>query len=143
MRINATLPYRIASILFFIFAVSHTFGVLSKGQPSPEVAAVRSAMDSVRWQFMGSDITYGKIYVGFGLFVTAALLLDGFLAWHLGTLARTNPQAVGSFGWVFFGFGIASLILSWVYFFTGPIVVSALIAICLGGAAYLVSTAKS
>jgi hypothetical protein len=100
-------------------------------------------MDSVHWPFMGSDITDGKIYIGFGLFVTAALLLDGFLAGRLGTLARTDPQAVGSFGWVFFGFGIVSLILSWIYFSTGPIVVSALIAICLGGAAYLVSAAKS
>jgi uncharacterized membrane protein len=43
----------------------------------------------------------------------------------------------------FFSFGMASLVFSWVYFFTGPIVVSALIAICLGGVASLVSMAKS
>ncbi len=140
---NASLLYRIASVLFFTFAISHTFGVLSRKQPSPEVAAVRSAMDSVHWRFMGSDITYGRIYVGFGLFVTAALLLCAFLAWRLGGLARTDPRAMGGFVWVFFGFGIASLVLSWVYFFTGPIVVSALIALCLGWAACLVSTAKT
>ena len=48
-------------------------------------------MDSVHFRFMGSDITYGGIYVGFGLFVTAALLLAAFIAWHLGGLAPDEP----------------------------------------------------
>lgn len=140
---SATTLYRAASILFLIFAVSHTFGVLGRSQPSPEVAAVRSAMDSVHFRFMGSDITYGGIYVGFGLFVTAALLLAAFIAWHLGGLARTNPHAIGALGWVLFAFSMASLVLGWIYFFAGPIVISALIAVCLGVAAWRVRAAKS
>jgi hypothetical protein len=32
--------------------------------------------------------------------------------------------------------------LSWLYFFAGPIIISALIALCLGWAAFLVNTAK-
>jgi hypothetical protein len=141
---SATPLYRAASILFLIFAVSHTFGVLSRSQPSPELAAVRSAMDSVHFRFMGSDITYGGIYVGFGLFVTAALLLlAAFVAWHLGRLARTNPQAIGALGWVLFAFSIAGLVLGWIYFFAGPIVASTMIALCLGSAPWRVSAAKS
>ena len=139
---NATLLYRIAAALFVVFAISHTIGLLSGKQPSPEVAAVRAGMDSVHWRFMGSDITYGGIYVGFGLLLTAALLFSAFLAWHLGGLARTNSQAIGALGWAFFLFGIANLALSWIYFFAGPIVASALIAACLGWAAWLVTTAK-
>src|SRR5690242_15163488 len=76
--VNATLLYRIAAVLFLVFAISHTIGLLSGKQPSPEVAAVRASMDSVRWRFMGSEITYGGIYVGFGLLVTASLLLSAF-----------------------------------------------------------------
>lgn len=140
---SATLLYRIASVLFFVFAVSHTFGVLSGSHPSPEVAAVRSAMDSVHWRFMGSDITYGGIYLGFGLLLTAALLLSAFLAWHLSVMARIHPREISAFTWVFFAFAIANFVLSWIYFFAGPIVASALIAACLGWAAWLVNAAKS
>ena len=129
-------------MLFIVFAISHTVGLLSSKQPSPEVAAVRAGMNSVHWRFMGSDITYGGIYLGFGLLLTAALLLSAFLAWHLGWLARTNPQAIGGLGWAFFAFAIANLVLSWIYFFAGPIVASTLLAACLGWAAWLVSAAK-
>ena len=139
---NATLLYRVASGLFVVFAVSHTFGLLSRNQPSREVGAVRAAMNSVHWRFMGAEITYGGIYIGFGLLLTAALLLSAFLAWHLGWLARSDPRAIGGLGWVFFGFALANLILSWIYFFAGPIVASALIAVCLGWAAWLVTAAK-
>lgn len=139
---NATLLYRIASALFILFAVSHTFGVLSKKQPSPEVAAVRASMESVHWRFMGSDITYGGIYIGFGLLATASLVLCAFLAWHLGSLARTNPHATVAMAWVFFGFSAANLALSWIYFFAGPIIASALITVCLGWAAWIVSATK-
>ena len=139
---NATLLYRVASGLFVVFAVSHTFGLLSRNQPSPEVGAVRAAMNSVHWRFMGAEITYGGIYIGFGLLLTAALLLSAFLAWHLGWLARSDPRAIGGLGWVFFGFAMTNLILSWIYFFAGPIVASALLAVCLGWAAWLVTAAK-
>jgi len=71
---NATLLYRVASGLFVVFAVSHTFGLLSRNQPSPEVGAVRAAMNSVHWRFMGAEITYGGIYIGFGLLLTADAL---------------------------------------------------------------------
>ena len=132
---SAKLLYRIASVLFIIFALSHTFGVLSQKAPSSPAAAVRAAMDHVRWRFMGSEISYGGMYIGFGLFVTAALLLAALFAWHLGSLSATHPQAIGLMGWSLFAFSLACLILGWIYFFAGPIVVSALLALSLGGAA--------
>lgn len=138
-----SLLYRIASILFILFAVSHTIGLLSTNAPSPEVAGVRAVMNSVHWRFMGSDITYGGIYLGFGLLLTAALLFSAFLAWHLGWLARTNPRAIGGLGWAFFAFAIANLALSWIYFFAGPIVASTLVAVCLGWAAWGIRAAKA
>ncbi|MDQ2843544.1 MAG: hypothetical protein M3Y72_21385, partial [Acidobacteriota bacterium] len=74
---------------------------------------------------------------GFGLFVTAFLLFSAFLAWHLGEQARNNPRTIGSLGWAFFALQVASLILSWIYFALGPAIFSALIAGCLGWAAWL------
>ncbi|MGH9396058.1 MAG: LIC_13387 family protein [Terriglobia bacterium] len=133
-----TLLYRIASIVFILIAVTHTIELLNPKQPSPAVAAVRAAMDSVHFQSAGASLSYGEMYIGFGLFVTAYLLFSAFLAWHLGGLAQNNPQAIGALGWAFFAVEIACLVLAWIYFFVGPVVASALVAVCLGWAAWLI-----
>lgn len=88
-------------------------------------------------------LTYGEFYLDFGLFPTAYLLFSAFLAWHLGGLAQNDPQAIGALGWAFFAVQMVSLILSWVYFFVPPAVFSALVAACLGWAAWLVQNAKA
>jgi hypothetical protein len=139
---KATLLYRIAAVLFVIFAVSHTMGLLSSKQPSAQVAAVRAAMDSVHFKFAGATLSYGGIYIGFGLLVTAYLLFSAYLAWHLGGLARKEPKAIGALGWAFFAVDVATLVLAWIYFFIGPVVPSAIIAVCLGWAAWLVTRSQ-
>jgi hypothetical protein len=135
---NATLLYRIASVLLILFAAGHTVGFLTFKPPTPEAAAVRDAMHNVHFPLGRSQFTYGGFYVGFGLFVTAYLLFSAFLAWHFGGLARLNPRAIGPMGWAFFTVQLVILALSWIYFFAAPTVFSALVAACLGGAAWLV-----
>jgi hypothetical protein len=139
---NATLFYRIASVLFILFAAGHTFGFLAFKPPSAEGLAVRDAMQSVHFQVKGSSFTYGQFYTGFGLYATVYLLFSAFLAWHLGDLARTNPQAIGSLAWVFAAVQVASLILSWRYFLLPPVILSALVATCLAWAGWLVNAGK-
>ncbi len=75
--------------------------------------------------------------------MTAYLLFAAFLAWHLGALARSSPQAIGLLGWAFFLVQVASLVLSWVYFFAVPAAFSGLVAVCVGWAAWLVAGAKA
>lgn len=140
---KASLFYRIASVLLILFAAGHTFGFLKFKPPSPEARAVRDAMYSVQFQVGGSSFSYGGFYKGFGLFVTAYLLFSAFLAWHLGGLANSNPQAIGALGWAFFSVQVASLVLSWIYFSTAPAAFSAVVAACLGWAAWLVQGAKA
>jgi hypothetical protein len=136
-----TLLYRIASGLLILFAVSHTMGLFTK-PPSTEASVARAAMNNVHFQFMGADCTYGRFFIGFGLLLTAYLLFSAFVALHLGGLARKNPEAIGAFGWAFFTVQMANLALSWIYFFIAPVAVSALVAVCLGWAAWLVKGAK-
>ncbi len=93
--------YRIASVFFLLFAAGHTFGFLSLKPPSPEARAVFDGMNNVHFHVSGSSFSYGGFYRGFGLSITVQLLFSAFLAWHLGTLARSNPQAIGLLGWVF------------------------------------------
>ncbi|HET9837411.1 MAG TPA: hypothetical protein VFR84_04190 [Candidatus Angelobacter sp.] len=135
---NATLLYRIAAVLFVLFAAGHTVGFLKFKPPNPEGLAVRDSMNNVQLQVGGGKLTYGDFYRGFGLFCTLYLLFAAYLAWYLGNTAQTNPQAIGGLGWAFFVVQLVSIVLSWIYFLPPPVILSALVAICTGWAAWLV-----
>ena len=135
---SATVLYRIAAVLFILFAVGHTVGFLTFKPASQEGLAVRDSMNNVKFQIGGRSFTYGDFYEGFGLFATAYLLFAAFLAWHLGGVARDFPQSIGLLGWVFCALQVVSVILSWRYFLLPPVILSGLSAICLGWAAWLV-----
>ncbi len=138
-----TLLYRIASGLLVVFAASHTYGLLSFQASSPEVRGVREAMNDIHFQLMGANCSYGGFYIGFDLLMTAYLLFSAFLAWHLGGLARKNPETIGALGWSLFTVQLLNLVLSWMYFFVAPVAVSALAADCLGWAAWLLDRSKA
>jgi hypothetical protein len=133
-HMKATWLYRIAAVLFVLFAAGHTFGFLTFKPPSAEGQAVMEAMNRVHFQFGSASLTYGGFYVGFGLYVTVYLLLSAFLAWYLSAVARKAPAVIGGLGWVFFGVQVMGLGLSWVYFSGPPVVLSVMVAVCLGWA---------
>src|SRR5712692_1550211 len=137
---KATLLYRIAAVLLILFAAGHTIGFLKFKPPTSEAAAVWDAMNNVHFQVGRASFSYGGFYIGFGLFATAYLLFSAFLAWYLGGLAATNRQAIGALGWAFFMLQLASLALSWSYFFLPPVVLSAFVAACTGWAAWQVKS---
>lgn len=60
-----------------------------------------------------------------------------FLCWDLGDLARTNPAAVGTLGWAFFAVQVAGAVLSFLYFASPAMVLSLLVALFVGLAAWL------
>ncbi len=134
---NATLLYRIAAVVFVLFAIGHTYGFLTMRPPSAEGRAVYDAMNTVRFDLGGRSFTYGGFYRGFGLSCTASLILSAFLCWHLGTLARSAPAAIGVLGWVFFAVQVVGVVLSFLYFGIPPMVLSAVVAAIVGVAAFL------
>lgn len=140
---RATLLYRIAAVLLILFATAHTFGFLSFVPPTPEGVAVRDAMNNVHFQVRDQSYSYGNFYRGFGLFITAFLLFAALLAWHLGRLAAKQPQAIGALGWAFCGLQLVSVVLSWIYISAPPTITSALLALCLGLAAWRVQKANA
>jgi hypothetical protein len=131
-----TLFYRIASGLLIFFAAGHTIGFLTFKPPSPEGTAVWSSMNNVHFPVGRGEYSYGGFYVGFGLFATLYLLFAAYLAWNLGRMARKDPQAIGSLGWAFFALHIVSIGICAIYFFPPPVVLSALVSICTGLAAW-------
>jgi len=134
---TATILYRIAAVVLILFAAGHTAGFLSLTPPSAEGVAVRDAMNNVHFAVGSKSYTYGGFYKGFGLTITVYMLFTALLAWYLGGLAATHPEAIGILGWAFFALQLASLVLSWLYFFPVPAVFAAVVALCTGWAAVL------
>jgi hypothetical protein len=131
-----TLFYRIAAVLYVLFAAGHTAGFLRFVPPNAEGVAVRDAMRQVHFALHGGSYSYQGFYDGFGLSVSVYVLFAAFLAWQLGQLARRDPTAIGGLGWAFFAMQVAQVVICIVYFFTLPIVLSAVLALCLGVAAW-------
>jgi hypothetical protein len=135
--VTATWLYRISAIIFLLFALGHTYGFLSFRPPTPEGQAVLDAMNSVQFVVGGHHYSYGGFYRGFGLSCTVSMILSAVLSWHLGQLASSAPASIAVFGWVFFLVQVAGVVLSFVYFGPPPMVLSTLVAIMLGAAAWL------
>ncbi len=134
---NGTLLYRIASVLLILFALGHAVGFLKFKPPTPEGIAVRDSMNNVHFQVRGKDYSYGRFYLGFGLFNSAFLVFAAFLAWHLGGVAGQSPQLTSTVGWGLCAVMLVSLALCWLYFNMVAVALSAVLAICLGWAAWL------
>ena len=139
---KATWLYRIAAILLVLFAAAHTIGFLKFVPPTSEGKAAMDVMNTVSLQ-LGTVYTYGGFYRGFGLFATVYFLFAAFVAWHVGELARKLPAAAGSLPWIFFCVQLAGLAISWRYFPPPPVVSSALVALCVGLAAFLARSAPA
>jgi hypothetical protein len=135
--VKATWLYRISAIIFILFALGHTYGFLSFRPPTPEGRAVLDTMNSVQFVVGGHSYSYGGFYRGFGLSCTASMILSAFLSWHLGQLARSAPASIGRLGWIFFFVQVVGVALSFLYFGPPPMVLSTLVAIMLGAAAWL------
>ncbi|HEX8880148.1 MAG TPA: hypothetical protein VF749_08980 [Candidatus Acidoferrum sp.] len=133
----ATWLYRVASIVFVLFALGHTYGFLSFRPSSAEGQAVYESMNRVHLADSGRGYTYGGFYRGFGLSATVSMLFWAYLCWYLGELARTNPAAIGTLGWAFLAVQIAGAVLSFLYFGPPPMVLSLLVALLVGLAAWL------
>lgn len=137
MFMNATLLYRVATFVFLLTAAGHTHAILSPPPPSSAVRAVYESMNSVRFQTGGRERSYGDVYRGLGLLVTASMLFWAFLSWHLGGLARSAPGATGALGWALFATQLAVVVLSLLYFHLPATLLSAIAALVVGLAALL------
>lgn len=131
-----TLLYRIAAVLYVLLAAAHTIGFQRFVPPTAEGVAARDAMFNTHFALHGGTFSYGGFYIGFGLSVGIYMLFAAFLAWHLGSLAKRDPAAIGALGIVFCAMQVAQLMICVAYFFTAPIVFESVIALVLALAAW-------
>jgi hypothetical protein len=129
-------PSRAAAGLLLVFAASHTIGgLLFPPSNGPAADAVLASMKSTHFDFNGSDCTFYGFHMGFGLMVSVYLALSAVMAWILGgeRVAR-NPavkEGLRPVAWALLISHVGTAILSWKYFFTGPGVISTVVALLL------------
>jgi hypothetical protein len=114
--------------MIFLFDLGH-----SAGYPwsDPKWGVDMTAMRTSHFQVLGFSRTYWDFYVGFGLIVSVFLLLAGVLAWQLGSAPTQTIPLMRATAWVLSLSFVAVTVLNGMYFFTIPIVFSAVISICL------------
>jgi hypothetical protein len=127
---KATALYRTASILLTVVAAGNTYGLLRFWK-------VAGAMNPVRFPAGHSDVSYAQVVLGLELFCSLCVLFGAYLAWHLGGLARTTPQAIGALGWLLFAYQLVGVYISFI-FLSGPVLLLAVtITLCTGWASWL------
>ena len=133
---KASLLYRIASVLLFLFAVGHTVG-FRQHDPKWGVDTLLGLMQSIHFDVQGFNRTYWDVFVGAGFFVSVFLIFSAVFAWQLGSLPAETLALLRGPRWAFALCFVAVTILSCRYFFLAPIVFTAAVTLCLIVAASL------
>jgi hypothetical protein len=136
---RATIFLRIASVLTFVHAALHTIGgVFGRAAPGVQQATV-AFMKANEFPVMGATRSYWDFYMGLGLVVSVFLTMEAVVFWQLGSLAKTDGLRLRPVLATFLAGYLCAAVVSYKYFFAGPVITEILIAVCLGLA---VSSAK-
>jgi hypothetical protein len=140
---KAKLFYRIAAILFLLFAAGHTVGFLTFRPTTADALAVLDGMKGVRFDFGGTSDTWNGFYTGFGLFASAYLLFSVFLAWRLSYATGAEAAITRTIAWILFAVQIANVAVCLRYFGSVQAVFAAACAVAVGLAAMQTRPAKN
>jgi hypothetical protein len=122
---------RIASVLTFIHAVLHTIGGVFGGVP-PAAQPVVTAMKANQFLAMGAMRTMWDFHMGLGLAVSVFLTVEAVVFWQLGSLMKSDPLRLRPMLFTFLVGYLVFAVVSYRYFFAGPVITEILISLCLG-----------
>jgi hypothetical protein len=129
---RTTLFLRIASVLTFIHAALHTIGGMFGDVAPGAMQTAVSAMKGNEFVAMGVTRTFWDFYMGFGLAVSVFMTVEAVVFWQLGSLAKTDALRLRPILVAFLIGFLGMAVVSYRYFFAGPVITEVLIAVCLG-----------
>lgn len=139
-----TIWFRALAVIMALYTLGHTVGTRHAITTAPQEAAVISAMQGYRVPVMGFLRTYWEFYRGFSVYISVLLAMLMVLAWQLGTLSRRNPRDALPLAVTVLLACVGQAIVSFIYFFTAPMLTSTLAVICAGfGTALTARDARS
>jgi hypothetical protein len=110
----------------------HTIGGVF-GKPEPGVQqTVVEAMKAHQFWVMGAMRSYWDFYMGLGLVVSVALLMEGIVFWQVGTLAKSNALPLRPILTTFLVGYLCISAISYRFIFAGAMITEMLIALCVG-----------
>jgi len=122
---------RIAAALAAFQTIGHTVGAVLAGPSSAEEAALRETMGAFRVSLMGMERSYWDFYLGSGWAITALAGTLTAVIWFVVPIARELPRAARPIILSLAAGFAAVTAISALYFVTAPIVIAALITVCL------------
>jgi hypothetical protein len=122
---------RIAALITLLYCVGHTSGMPWTPALGPGEIPVIEAMKARSFEAVGATRTYWDFYFGFGVIISAFLLVQAVALWQLGSLAKPDALRVRPIVASFFVAFVVNAFLSWKYFFVVPVVMAVAISICL------------
>jgi len=122
--------FQALAVILAIFTLGHTVGTISSITNSPDEGVVINTMRTHSFPVMGFHRSYWEFYRGFSITITVLLAVLAVIAWQLGTIARKNPGTALPIAVTVLAGCAADAIVSWLYFFTAPMVLSAAAVIC-------------
>jgi hypothetical protein len=135
MRKGAKLFYRIAAVLFLLFAAGHTAGFLAFRPKEAAALAVWDGMNQVHFALGSTTATWGGFYTGFGLFVSVYMLFSVCVAWRLSNAGDGEAAMARTLAWALFAVQLANIGLCACYFGPVQVVFAAACAVTVGLAA--------
>jgi hypothetical protein len=123
---------RIASVLTFIHAALHTIGGVFEVAASGIQQATVAVMKANEFAAMGVMWSYWDFYRGMGLAVSVFLTVEAVVFWQLSLLAKTDALRLRPILATFLVGYLGVAVVSYRYFFAGPVIAEILIALCLG-----------
>jgi len=132
---NATALYRTASTFLVVAAAGNTYGIVRFWQAGGALNTVPLPEDH--------RVSYGPLVLALGVFCSLCVVFAAYLAWHLGTLARTTPHAIGALGWALFAYQLLGVYVSFNELSGLVRILSVALAICTGWAAWLTRGART
>ncbi len=124
--------YRALAVILALFTLGHTLGTRHAVTTAPEEAAVIAGMQGYRVPVMGFLRTYWEFYRGFSISISVLLATLMVIAWQLATLSRRNPREALPLGVTVLLACVGQGIVSFIYFFTAPMVMSVAAVVCAG-----------
>jgi D-alanyl-lipoteichoic acid acyltransferase DltB (MBOAT superfamily) len=122
--------FRALAAVLALFTIGHTIGTLHSITGTPEEAEVIARMQQYHVPVMGFLRSYWEFYRGFSITISVLLATLMVLAWQLGTLSRRNPRDAVPLATTLLLACLANAVVSFSYFFSAPMAMSAIAVIC-------------
>ncbi len=136
--------FRALAVILGIFTLGHTLGTRHAVTTAPGEAAVIAGMQGYRVPVMGFLRTYWEFYRGFSISISVLLATLMVIAWQLATMSRRNPREALPLAVTVLLACVGQAIISFIYFFTAPMLMSVAAVVCAGmGVALLVRDAST